>query len=288
VEDVCSDKLCYNTFITIYYKGKAMKTLIVILLFITSSYATQFTVTGTVVSDNQKMIGARYMGYVKHIYFEIGDKVKREDTLFELESAEFDILKNQSDLAIEQAEIMVNMYRTRLDSINRERRALKMKGRDIGIDYENLSIAAANVESGLAAAQALVKSASTKVKQVATLADYLEVKAPNDGIIVQKRIRVGDLIAPGMLTMVLVDLDHLEIEAQVAESNLLHIRPKQKVEVTIPSIRYKTTGIIKSVVPNANPMAHTFTIRVKFKKEHEMIFPGMYAKVRIKSTQKPL
>ena len=43
--------------------------------------AGSFRVTGTVVSDNQKMIGARYMGYVKRIYFDIGDKVKREDTL---------------------------------------------------------------------------------------------------------------------------------------------------------------------------------------------------------------
>ncbi len=243
--------------------------------------ALDFTVTGTVVSDNQKMIGARYMGYVKHIYFEIGDKVKREDTLYELESAEFDILKNQADLAIEQAEIMVNMYRTRLDSINRERRTLKIRGKRSGIDYKNLSIAADNVEAGLAAAQALVKNATTKIKQVATISDYLKVKAPNDGIIVQKRIRVGDLIAPGMLTMVLVDLNHLEIEAQVAESDLFYVKPGQKVKVAIPSLRYKTTGTIKSVVPSANPMAHTFTIRVKFKKDNDMIFPGMYAKVTI-------
>ena len=255
--------------------------LIVVLLFTISTFATSLTVTGTVVSDNQKMIGARYMGYVKHIYFEIGDKVKREDTLFELESAEFDILKNQSDLAIEQAEIMVNMYRTRLDSINREKRTLKIKGKTKGMDYENLSLAADNVAAGLAAAQALVKSASTKIKQVATLADYLEVKAPNDGIIVQKRIRVGDLIAPGMLTMVLVDLNHLEIEAQIAESNLLHAKADQKVKISIPSIKYSTEGTIKSIVPNANPMAHTFTIRVKFKKTDDMIFPGMYAKVHI-------
>ncbi len=258
-----------------------MKILLILLLCAISVFAMTLSITGTVVSDNQKMIGARYMGYVKHIYFDIGDKVKREDTLFELESAEFDILKNQSDLAIEQAEVMVNMYRTRLDSINRERRAMKLKGNKLGIDYQNLSLAAANVESGLAAAKALVKSAITKVKQVATLSDYLEVKAPNDGIIVQKRIRVGDLIAPGMLTMVLVDLNHLEIEAQVAESNLLHVKAGTAVKITIPSIKYTTMGSIKSVVPSANPMAHTFTIRVKFKKTNDMIFPGMYAKIAV-------
>ncbi len=262
-----------------------MKRLLVLLMFVGLLHAAQFSVTGTVVSDNQKMIGARYMGYVKRINFEIGDKVYREDTLFELESAEFDILKNQADLALEQAQIMVDMYRERLESIEREKRLLRLKkGKsDTTIDLENLDITAANIEAGLEAARALVKNAALKVKQIATISDYLEVKAPNDGIIVEKRIRVGDLIAPGMLAMVLVDLKHLEIEAQIAESDLLKVYKRQRVTVTIPSIKYTTTGVIKSIVPGANPMAHTFTIRVKFRHDEEMpIYPGMYAKIDIK------
>ena len=258
------------------------KVLFVFLMLLSFLHASRFSVTGTVVSDNQKMIGARYMGYVKRINFEVGDKVYREDTLFELESAEFDILKNQADLALEQAQIMVNMYRTRLDSIRREKKLLNLKKGDDTLSIQNLDITAENVEAGLEAARALVKNAAVKVKQIATISDYLEVKAPNDGIIVQKRIRVGDLIVPGMLAMVLVDLKHLEIEAQIAESDLLKVYKRQKVTVTIPSIRYKTAGVIKSIVPGANPMAHTFTIRVKFRHDEELpIYPGMYAKIDI-------
>lgn len=261
---------------------------LLLLLFTVSLtlFAAEFSVTGTVVSDNQKMIGARYMGYVKRINFEIGDKVYREDTLFELESAEFDILKNQADLALEQAQIMVDMYRERLDSIKREKRLLKIRAgksdNDIRLDLEDLDISADHVSAGLEAARALVKNAAVKVKQVATISDYLEVKAPNDGIIVEKRIRVGDLIVPGMLAMVLVDLKHLEIEAQIAESDLLKVYKRQMVKVSIPSIKYTTNGVIKSIVPGANPMAHTFTIRVKFRHNDELpIYPGMYAKVDI-------
>lgn len=258
------------------------KVLLGLILLVSWLQSAEFSVTGTVVSDNQKMIGARYMGYVKRINFEIGDKVYREDTLFELESAEFDILKNQADLALEQAQIMVNMYRTRLDNIRREKKILKLKGQDESLDMNNLDITAENVEAGLEAARALVKNAAVKVKQIATISDYLEVKAPNDGIIVEKRIRVGDLIVPGMLAMVLVDLKHLEIEAQIAESDLLKVYKRQRVKVTIPSIKYETTGVIKSIVPGANPMAHTFTIRIKFRRDEEMpIYPGMYAKIDI-------
>ncbi|HHH37452.1 MAG TPA: HlyD family efflux transporter periplasmic adaptor subunit, partial [Epsilonproteobacteria bacterium] len=202
--------------------------------------------------------------------------------LFEMESAEFDIMKNQADLALEQAEIMVDMYRTRLDSIRREKALMRIRGKDSGVDWNNIDITADNVQAGLAATRSLVKNAATKVKQMATIANYLEVKAPNDGIIVQKQIRQGDLIVPGMLAMVLVDLDHLEIEGQISEADLLKVNTGDFVSVRIPSIKFKTRGRIKSVVPSANPMTHTFTVRIKFNKEGKKVFPGMYAKIDIK------
>ena len=255
---------------------------IIVLFLITAQLsALELKLTGTVISNNQKMIGARYMGYVKHVYFDVGDRVEREDTLFELESAEFDILKEQADLALEQALSIVDVYRTRKESIDRQKRNLKRKGLANSMDFENLDITADNVEAGLASAQVLVKNAAEKVKQISTITGYLEVKAPNDGIIVEKRIRVGDLIAPGMLTMILVDLDHLQIEGEVAESDLKYVEKYQHVTVTIPSLQYKTQGVIKSIVPSANPMAHTFKVIVDFKKTSDKIFPGMYAKVLV-------
>ena len=260
-----------------------LKKIYLILVFFLAAelFAVDLKLTGTVVSYNQKMIGARYMGYVKHVYFDIGDKVEREDTLFELESAEFDILKNQADLALEQAVAIVDVYRTRKRSIERQQNQLKKRGMAGSAEFENMDITAENVEAGLASAQVLVKNASEKLKQVSTITGYLEVKAPNDGIIVEKRIRVGDLIAPGMLSMILVDLDHLQIEGEVAESDLQYVEKYQKVNITIPSLRYKTVGVIKSIVPSANPMSHTFKIIVDFKKTSDKIFPGMYAKILV-------
>jgi RND family efflux transporter MFP subunit len=248
---------------------------------VASLYAIDLSITGTVVSYNQKMIGPRYMGYVKNVYYDIGDRVDREDTLFELESAEFDILKNQADLALEQAVAMVDIYRVRLRSIKRDKSLLKSRGMVNSSDFENLDITADNVSAGLAAMQVLVKNASEKVKQISTITGYLEVKAPNSGIIVEKRIRVGDLVAPGMLSMIIVDLKHLRIEGEISESDLFYVDKNQRVSITIPSLNYKTSGIIKSIVPSANPMAHTFKVIIDFRKKNRKIFPGMYAKVLI-------
>lgn len=255
--------------------------MLLLIFLLSPTLAANLDITGTVVSDNQKMIGARYMGYVKEIHFNIGDKVKREDIIFTMESAEFDIMQNQADLALEQAEIMIEMYRTRLDSIKNEKKSLKRRKLKGGTEWKELESIAQNVQAGLAATRAMVKSATAKVKQMASIMNYLEIKAPNSGIIVKKQIRVGDLIVPGMLAFILVDLDHLEIEAQVSEIDLLKVQKGKAVKIDIPSMKFRTIGMVKSVVPSANPMTHTFTIRIAFDKKDTQIFPGMYVKVSV-------
>jgi multidrug resistance efflux pump len=176
---------------------------------------------------------------------------------------------------------MVEMYRTRLDTITNEKKSLRRRGLKGGTDWKELESMAQNVQAGLASTRAMLKSATQKVKQMASVMNYLEVKAPNGGIIVQKQIRVGDLIVPGMLAMVLVDLDHLEVEAQVSEVDLLKVQKGKTVKIDIPSIKFKSTGRIKSIVPSANPMTHTFAIRISFNKGKTQIFPGMYVKISI-------
>lgn len=241
--------------------------------------------TGTIVSDNKKYIGARYMGYVKKVFAQIGDSVRREDTLFEMESAEFDILKEQANLALKQAETMVDVYRSRLNEVRREKALIHNKNNNKGLDYaewsENLEISAEHSQSMLSSMQVLVEEASQKVKEISVISNYLEVKAPSDGIIVQKNLHVGDLIMPGFPVMILLNLNHLEIEAQVSETDLLKVNEGDSVRFEIPSIKYKGHGRIKSIVPSANPMTHTFTIRISFKRSHPKIYPGMYTKIMI-------
>ena len=266
-----------------------MKYLIFFFITINSLFASELILTGTVISNNQKMIPARYMGYIKKVNFEIGDSVKREDTLFELESAEFDIMESQADLALEQAKLMVEVYQTKLHSIKNNRRKLKKNRKnfnklDFAFEMDDLQQSSDNISSSLASAQVLVEQASEKTKQFATIAGYLKIKAPNDGILVEKRIQVGDMVAPGMLTMIIVDMNHLEIEAEVAESDLKYVRRNKVVNIKIPSLDFRSSGYIKAIVPSANPMAHTFKIRVHFEKTSENVFPGMYAKVFIDLT----
>ena len=261
------------------------KIIIVALLLNVWVQAGDIVLTGTVVSDGQKMIGSRYMGYVKKVFVRIGDKVQREDDLYEMESAEFDMMKSQADLMLEQSKIIVEYWREKLRKVNLRRKRNKDKDvNEIDIaDMVDLDSQAANIETMLESMQVMVKEANIKAKQMASTYNYIKMKAPSDGVVVQKNIKVGDMIMPGMLTIMIVDTENLEIEVSISESIISRVKVGKKVPVEIPSIKYKTTGLIHAIVPDANPMTHKIKMRIRFNRPEDLnIFPGMYAKVTIK------
>jgi len=262
------------------------KAVIVALLLNVWVQAGDITLTGTVISDGQKMIGSQFMGYVKKVFVKIGDKVKREDDLYEMESAEFDMMKIQTDLMLEQAKVSVEYWREKLRGVNTRKSRLKRTSyrddNEINLeDMADLDAQAANIESMLNSMQIMVKEANVAAKKVASTYNYIKMKAPSDGVVVQRNIKVGDMIMPGMLTVMIVDTEDLEIEVSISESILSKVQEGQKVPVEIPSMKYKTTGIIHAIVPDANPMTHKIKMRIRFDWGTENIFPGMYAKVII-------
>jgi len=273
-----------------------MKKYIVVLLVGTVLSAGELTLndekradiklTGTVISDGQQMIGSRFMGYVKKVFVKIGDKVKREDDLYEIESAEFDMMKMQADLMLEQSKTMVEFWRDKLTRVNTKKRRLGFEYKHTNkidfFDLADLDTQAANAESMLESMQLMVKEATIRAKQMASTYNYIKMKAPSDGVVVQRNIKVGDMVMPGMLTVLLVDMESLEIDVSISESIVSKVHVGQKVSVEIPSLKYKTQGVIHAIVPDVNPMTHKIKMRIRFNKGNENIFPGMYAKITIK------
>ena len=272
--------------------GMKMKKIIIVALLLNLwGHAGDITLTGTVISDGQKMIGSRFMGYIKHVFVKVGDKVKREDDLYEMESAEFDMMKMQTDLMLEQSKVAVEYWREKLRGINLKRSRLKDRtshGSSTEInfdDFADMDAQAANVESMLTAMQLMVKEANIAAKKMASQWNYIKMKAPSDGVVVQRNIKVGDMVMPGMLTIMIVDTEDLEIDVSISESIISKVHEGQKVPVEIPSLKYRTTGVIHAIVPDANPMTHKIKMRIRFDKGDMNIFPGMYAKVILKEAK---
>jgi RND family efflux transporter MFP subunit len=240
--------------------------------------------SGAVVSDNQKMITTRFMGFIKNMQVGEGDIVKKGDLLYEVDSKEIDAAVRQVDLAISQAELALQMNENQLNNVlinlARQKRLYK-KGMTSKFDLENLELAAKNMRDMVEIAKKQVQQAKAKKDEVLNQYKYLKIKAPNDGVIVAKMIKEGEIQIPGMPALILTDLSHLKMVVEISESDLRKVRIGKKVKVEIPSIGYKGEGQIVSIIPNSNPMTHKFKIKVKFNKGNNPVFPGMYAKVYI-------
>jgi RND family efflux transporter MFP subunit len=247
-----------------------MKLILVGLLLLISSYGKDIELTGTVISDNEKYITSRFMGFIKELKVSEGTQVKQGQLLYKIDTTDIDAKKTQ-------ALMQVSMYQTQFNTVKRnyERfQRLYKKGLVSKAQVEELEMNYENLHDMVAIAKAQVNEVDNQYK-------YLNIKAPNDGVITKKMIKAGEMAIPGMPALILTDLSSLKIKSEISESNLNTIQLNQDVEVTIPSINYKTTGKIESIIPSSNPMTHTFMIKIDFTK-NDKVFPGMYVKVLIK------
>ena len=69
----------------------------VMAVIVTAVNAVEINLSGSVVSDNQKMMTSRYMGYVKNMAVSEGDIVKKGQLLYEIDSKEIESAERQVD-----------------------------------------------------------------------------------------------------------------------------------------------------------------------------------------------
>ncbi len=263
-----------------------MKKLALLLALAASLLAEGLTLSGTVISDNEKMITSRFMGFVTQVNANEGDYVKKGTLLYAIDSKEIDASIARVQLSISQAQLALQMNQNELNNVRlnlaRHRRLLE-KNMVSKFEVENLELAEKNMEDMVTISKKQVAQADAQLNEVKNQYKYLRIVAPNNGVIIAKNIKVGEMAMPGMPAFVLSDLDSLKITADIAESDLKRIKTGTPVEVTIPSVGIETTGKISAIIPSSNPMTHSFRIKIAFEnKTKKIVYPGMYATVVVK------
>jgi membrane fusion protein, multidrug efflux system len=75
------------------------------------------------------------------------------------------------------------------------------------------------------------------------------ISAPVDGMVGQRAVQVGNVIAPGATLMAVVPLDQAYIVANYREVALLHVRAGQKVTIHLDAYRIDLNGTVDSIAP---------------------------------------
>lgn len=82
--------------------------------------------------------------------------------------------------------------------------------------------------------------------------DNTVVRAPVDGVVGNRHVRVGRLVAPGTSLLDLVPVNDVWVVANFKETQLEHIRPGQRVRITIDAYPNETVeGEVDSFAPGS-------------------------------------
>ena len=244
------------------------KKLLLITIINISIFANEIELSGTVISDNEKVISSRNMGYIKNVNVTEGSFVKKGDILYEIDSSSMDSNKNEILLNLQIQKNQLANIKTNYERYKR------LYAQDLvpKYDVEQLELNLLNTKN-------MIAITNTKLKEINSQYDYLTIKAPNDGLIIQKSIKAGEMAMPSTPALILSDLSSLQIKTDIAESNLNSISLNQEVKVEIPSINYSDIGKISAIVPNINSSTHSFTLKISFDKKDYKIYTGMYSKI---------
>ena len=244
--------------------------IILTTIFCVNLFANQLELSGTVISDNEKIITSRNMGFIKEVYVSEGSNVKKGDILYEIDSSSIDSNKKEVLLNLE---ILKNQEKNIQLNYNRYKR-LQEQDLVSKYDLEQLELNLLNTKN-------MILITNAKLKEVDTQYDYLKIKAPNDGLIIKKSIKAGEMAMPSMPALILTDLSNLLIKTDISETDLNSVKIGQNVNIEIASQNFKTKGKVLAIIPNTNQMTHSFVVKISFNKENYNIYPGMYSKILI-------
>jgi membrane fusion protein (multidrug efflux system) len=120
-------------------------------------------------------------------------------------------------------------------------------------------------------------------RKMATLQEQLDmtrIKSPINGVVDAVDIKLGQVTAPGIPIIRVVNFNNLKIKGEVAETHATKIKTGDEVEIIFPDINDTIHAKIDFVAKVINPMTRTFSVQVNLdnKKEYH---PNMVAILRI-------
>ena len=224
---------------------------------------------------NEVNIFPKVNGFVKKLFVDRGTIVKKGELLITLEAPEMESQLQAANSRYLQAQ--ENALASK-EKYRRLKEAAKEPGSVSPLDLDNAM-------AKMKADDAMAQAERSNVASVRTVQDYLNIRAPFDGMIVQRNVSAGALVSPGKGTdqpmLVLQDISKLRLEVYIPENYVDQVDLKQPVKFTfnaMPGVE-QTAKISRSANSLGNMRSEAIEIDVQNKSGQ--LKPGMYAEVRI-------
>ena len=231
--------------------------------------------TGTLNAVTTVSVGTQVSGQVSVLLVDFNDHVKKGQLL-----ARIDPTIAQQGVADAQANLEKLQAQANQASRDQDR------NRELSADG---LIAPSALEQGGAAlqvAQASERSADISLQRAQQNLSYTSIYAPIDGVVVERNVNIGQTVAASLsapqLFLIANDLTHMQILAQVGESDIDRIKQGQPVTFTVQALPGQTfTGTVQQVRLQSTTVDNVvnYTVVVTLENPDGKLLPGMTARV---------
>lgn len=151
-------------------------------------------------------------------------------------------------------------------------------------DYEQAKAGGQKEDKALAKASYNQSAAQLEVARKA-LSDAT-LCAPISGYIAKRSIEPGDTAAPGRTVFEIVQMDPVEVNVGVPETDVHLVRLGQKADITVPALPGKTfQGTVRVINVSADPSTRTYMTRISVANPEHSLRVGMVAEATIRGDQ---
>ena len=283
------------------------QTIAPVVLVTRAPLANSLTLTGEFRPFQQVDVHAKVAGYIRHIFVDVGDKVKSGQELATLEvpelnaqvtGAQADIRRSQDAVRraqsdIERAESTHQAYHaayTRLKQASEDRPGLvaeqelddsMAKDKETDAQINSNRAALAESQNGLGMARATLE-------RLSALQAYSHITAPFAGVVTKRYVDTGALISAGTSSetqsqpvVQLAEWYLLRLVIPVPESAVPLLHLGSIVQVHVPSLNQDFQGRVARFADALNDETRTMHTEIDVENPQNTLTEGMYAEVKL-------
>jgi membrane fusion protein (multidrug efflux system) len=246
---------------------------------------------GTVQAVQEAVVYARTSGYVQKYTVDIGDKVKTGQVLAILDTPDIDQEMRAAQAATAQARANIEQARTQRDLASKESTRYQtlagsgvvsqqdMEEHQAGYDAQSASLKAIEAARG---------TADANLQRLRELKGFATVVAPFDGVITQRAVEVGQLVAAGtgQAMFKVANTSTVRVFVYVPQVYAPAIRVGDDATIMLRELPNRPfVGKITRTSGALDPGTRTLLTEIRVPNPDGALLPGMYAELALSANR---
>lgn len=235
------------------------------------NYEDTLNTLGTIKGAVEFKLSFEVPGVISSINYREGERYEEGALLVSLRQDDILLRLKRAQAEMNKAEAESSIAKRKVDD--------QQKLFDIGaipqstLDNSKLELDKTNYE---------LEGARLEVKANEVMLEKSNLYAPSKGMIGELMIEEGEAVSPNTLLGTHVMTEYVFAEFGVVERDMNKIQLGQKARVFVDAYPDKTfEGVVENIAPVVAGKSRTATVRVRLENPDDLLFPGMFTRVRI-------